>query len=41
MLTVDDDGKITEFKVMLRPLKAIELMHRKMGEALALLENPS
>ena len=41
MLTVDDDGKITEFKVMLRPLKAIELMHRKMGEALAQLEQPS
>lgn len=38
MLTVDDDARITEFKVMLRPLKAINLMHRKMGEALALME---
>jgi len=36
ILTVDDDGKITEFKVMLRPLKAINLMHQKMGEALEL-----
>jgi hypothetical protein len=34
ILTVDDDGKIVEFKVMLRPLKAIELMHQKMREAL-------
>ena len=32
--TVDDDGKIVEFKVMLRPLKAIELMHQKMLDAL-------
>lgn len=38
MLTVDDDGKIVEFKVMLRPLKAIELMHRKMREALEALD---
>ena len=29
-----DDGKFVEFKVMLRPLKAIELMHQKMREAL-------
>ena len=35
ILTVDDDGKIVEFKVMLRPLKAIELMHRLMREAMA------
>jgi hypothetical protein len=34
IMTVDDDGKIIEFKVMLRPLKAIQLMHRMMGEAL-------
>ena len=30
MITCDDDGKIVEFKVMLRPLKAINLMHAKM-----------
>lgn len=29
------DGKVTDFKVMVRPLKAIELIHRKMGEMLA------
>ncbi len=34
IITTDAEGRITEFKVMLRPLKAIELIHRKMGEAL-------
>lgn len=38
ILTVDDDGKITEFKVMMRPMKAIELMRQKMGEVLAALQ---
>lgn len=28
------DGRIVDFKVMLRPLKAIELIHRKMAEML-------
>ncbi|MEA2841801.1 MAG: hypothetical protein QOF41_3131, partial [Methylobacteriaceae bacterium] len=28
------DGKITHFKVMVRPLKAINLLHRLMGEQL-------
>lgn len=32
MITCDDEGKIVEFKVMLRPLKAINLMHAKMKE---------
>jgi hypothetical protein len=27
-------GKITRFKVMVRPLKAINLLHQKMGEML-------
>jgi hypothetical protein len=31
----NDDGRIVDFKVMLRPLKAINLVHQKMG---ALLE---
>ena len=26
-----DNGKISEFKVMIRPLKAINLIHQKMG----------
>jgi hypothetical protein len=30
----NDEGKITEFKVMIRPLKAINLIHEKMGEML-------
>lgn len=29
------DGQIIEFKVMVRPLKAINLIHQKMGEMLA------
>ena len=29
-----NNGKITEFKVMIRPLKAINLIHQKMGELL-------
>jgi hypothetical protein len=30
----NDDGKIVEFKVMLRPLKAINLIHQKMAAML-------
>jgi len=29
-----DDGRIAHFKVMVRPLKAINLLHRMMGEQL-------
>lgn len=28
------DGRITEFKVMVRPLKAVHTLHQKMGEML-------
>jgi hypothetical protein len=35
MITFGDDGRITHFKVMVRPLKAINLLHRLMGEQLA------
>jgi len=35
MIKWNDEGKITEFKVMIRPLKAINLIHQKMGEMLA------
>ncbi len=31
----DADERITHFKVMVRPLKAINLLHRLMGEQLA------
>ena len=35
IITFSDDGKlITHFKVMIRPLKAINLVHRLMGEQL-------
>ena len=34
IMTFDAAGKITEFKVMIRPLKAIETMHQKMRELL-------
>jgi SnoaL-like protein len=30
----NEAGKITEFKVMLRPLKAVNLIHQKMAEML-------
>lgn len=36
IITFGDDGaRITRFKVMIRPLKAITLVHRLMGEQLA------
>lgn len=34
MITCDDDGKIVEFKVMIRPLQAINLLHQKMAAML-------
>jgi hypothetical protein len=34
IITFDDDGRITHFKVMVRPLKAMNLLHRLMGEQL-------
>lgn len=35
MIKWNDAGQITEFKVMVRPLKAINLIHEKMGAMLA------
>jgi len=35
MIKWNADGRIIEFKVMVRPLKAINLIHQKMGEMLA------
>ena len=34
MIKWDDEGKIVEFKVMLRPIKAINLIHQKMAAML-------
>ena len=41
IITFDADGRITHFKVMVRPLKAINLLHRLMGEQLAKPEGPN
>ncbi len=34
IISFDADDRITHFKVMVRPLKAINLLHRLMGEQL-------
>jgi hypothetical protein len=34
LLRWDADGRIAEFKVMLRPLKALNLVHQRMAQAL-------
>jgi hypothetical protein len=34
IISFDGEGRITHFKVMVRPLKAINLLHRLMGEEL-------
>jgi hypothetical protein len=34
MITFGADGRITRFKVMVRPLKAVNMLHRMMGEML-------
>ena len=35
MIKWDADGKIVEFKVMLRPLKAVNIIHEKMAVMLS------
>lgn len=37
ILSIDESGKIVEFKVMLRPLQGVNLMNQKMQEGLARL----
>ena len=34
IITCNDQGKIVEFRVMMRPLQAIDAVHRQMGQAL-------
>ncbi len=41
MITCDEDGMITEFKVMIRPLRAINLVHAQMKAMLETLATPS
>jgi hypothetical protein len=38
MITCDGEGKIIEFKVMIRPLQAINLMHQQMAAMLEKLK---
>ena len=38
MIEVNDDDKIVSFKVMIRPLKAVNKVHEKMGEMLEKLK---
>ncbi|HXQ30392.1 MAG TPA: nuclear transport factor 2 family protein [Steroidobacteraceae bacterium] len=38
MIKWDDAGRIVDFKVMLRPLKAINLIHQKMAAMLTAVE---
>ena len=41
MIAWDDTGRITEFKVMIRPLKAITLIHQKMAAMLPVARGPA
>ena len=34
IITFNDQGKIIEFKVMIRPLQAVNIIHEKMQEML-------
>jgi len=34
IIRCDDDGQIVEFRVMIRPLQAVNLVHRQMGAML-------
>jgi hypothetical protein len=39
MISWNEDGKITDFKVMVRPLKAVNLIHEKMKVMLEMQKN--
>ena len=39
MITFDSDGKIINFKVMVRPLKAVNLLHQLMAAQLQAMAN--
>ena len=41
IITCNDAGKIIEFRVMIRPLQAINLVHKQMGEMLERLNTPN
>jgi len=37
----NDAGQIVDFKVMIRPLKGVNVIHQKMGEMLAAAQKPA
>lgn len=39
IMTFADDGRISEFRVMVRPLKAMQLLHQKMASMLERLRD--
>lgn len=39
LITWDDDNKITEFKVLIRPLQAVNTLHEMMGKMLDRLKS--
>ena len=39
IITCDADGKITEFKVMIRPLQGVQAVHRQMKAMLESMQN--
>jgi hypothetical protein len=40
IIRCNDEGRIVEFRVMIRPLQAINLVHRQMGEMLEAMKAP-
>ena len=41
LIRFDEAGRIVEFKVMVRPMKAVQVVHQKMGEMLQRLASLS
>ncbi len=39
MIKFTEDGKLQEIKVMVRPLKAVNIVHKKMGEYLEKMQS--
>ena len=39
MITCNDAGQIVDFKVMIRPLKAVHLIQQKMGDMMQSMKN--
>lgn len=39
IISFADDGRICEFRVMVRPLQAMQMLHEKMGAMLELLKS--